>query len=62
VVEVNNTHRDYLFTKPKPVHYRRYLGKLYAKELVLLNYGDAVNNAGALERLIEVVTRIEQRL
>jgi hypothetical protein len=62
VLEVNDTHRDYLFIKPKPVHYRRYLSRLYAKELVLLNYGDAVNNSGALERLIEVVTRIEQRL
>ena len=62
VVEVNDTHRDYLFTKPKPVHYRRYLGKLYAKELVVVNYGETVNNAAALERLIEVTTRIEPRL
>jgi hypothetical protein len=62
LLEVNDMHRDYLFTKPKRAHFSRYLAKLYAKELVLLNYGDAVNNSGALERLIEVVTRIEQRL
>lgn len=62
LLEVNDMHRDYLFAKPKPVHYRRYLSRLYAKELVLLNYGGAVDNSGALERLIEVVTRIEQRL
>ena len=62
MLEVNDMHRDYLFTKPKPPQYRRYIARLYAKELVLLNYGDAVNNSGALERLIEVVTRIEQRL
>jgi len=62
VLEVNDMHRDYLFTKQKPVQYRRYLAKLYAKELVLLNYGETVNNAAALERLIEVTTRIEPRL
>jgi hypothetical protein len=62
IVEVNDMHRDYLFTKPKPPHYRRYLAKLYAKELVVLNYAGTVDNAGALERLIEVTTRIEPRL
>jgi hypothetical protein len=62
VVEVNDKHRDFLFTKPRGAQYRRYIARLYAKELVLLNYGDVINNNGALERLIEVVTRIEQRL
>jgi hypothetical protein len=62
MLEVNDMHRDYLFTKPKPAQYRRYIARLYAKELVLLNYGGAVDNSGALERLVEVVTRIEQRL
>lgn len=62
VIEVNSAHRDFKFSKPKQMHFRRYLARLYAKELVLLNYGDAVNNTAALERLIEVVTYIEQRL
>ncbi len=62
VIEVNDKHHDYLFARPKKTHYRRYLAKLYAKELVLLNYGEAVDNGAAMERLIEVLTRVEQRL
>jgi hypothetical protein len=62
LLEVNDLHRDYVFVKQRPLHKRRYVFRLYAKELVLLNYPSAIDNATALERLIEVMTRIEPRL
>jgi hypothetical protein len=41
--------------------HRRYIGKLYAKEIVLLNFPGISQNE-TLERLVEVLVRIEKQL
>ncbi len=60
-IVVNSAHRDYLACRSTAAKHRRYLGKLYAKEIVLLNFPhDSV--AGGMDRLIEVLLRTEDEL
>ena len=60
-LEVNSAHSDYQVARPNPARRRRYLGRLYAKELVLHNFGHEPPSA-ILERLLEVLTRLDEHL
>ena len=58
---INSSHRDFLSSKSSVGKHRRYIGKLYAKEVVLSNFPHE-SPAQALERLIEVTLRTEDAL
>ena len=58
---INSSHRDFLASKSSVGKHRRYIGKLYAKEVVLSNFPHE-SPAQALERLIEVTLRTEDSL
>jgi hypothetical protein len=60
-VEVNSGHPDYQAVRKSASRRRRYLGRLYAKELVLHNFGLEPPSV-ALERLLEVLTRLDEHL
>lgn len=60
-IVINSAHRDYLASRDTAAKHRRYLGKLYAKEVVLLNFPH--ESAGAvMDRLIEILVRTEEVL
>jgi hypothetical protein len=59
--EYNSGHPDYRAVQDDPRRRLRYLAHLFAKELVLRNFGDP--GAGALlERMVEVLTHIGDAL
>ena len=58
---INSTHRDFLASRTTMAKHRRYIGKLYAKEVVLLNFPHE-SSSEAMERLIEVIMRTEDAL
>jgi hypothetical protein len=58
---INSAHRDFLASKSSVGKHRRYIGKLYAKEVVLSNFPHE-SPAQALERLVEVTLRTEDAL
>lgn len=60
-VEVNSGHPEYQAVRKSASRRRRYLGRLYAKELVLHNFGLEPPSV-ALERLLEVLTRLDEHL
>jgi histidine kinase/DNA gyrase B/HSP90-like ATPase len=60
-VEVNTGHPDYQAVRKSASKRRRYFGRLYGKELVLHNFG-LETPAVALERLLEVLTRLDEHL
>ncbi len=60
-IVINSAHRDFVSSNSTAAKHRRYIGKLYAKEIVLLNFPHE-SNAQALERLIEVTVRTEDAL
>jgi histidine kinase/DNA gyrase B/HSP90-like ATPase len=60
-IEVNTGHRDYVACRAKAAAARRYIAKLYAKEIVLQSFPDATG-AAVLERMIELLQRMETRL
>ncbi len=60
-LEVNSGHADYQAARQNPVRRRRYLGRLYAKELVLHNFGHEPS-AAVLDRLLEVLARLDEHL
>lgn len=47
--------------RENPARRRRYLGRLYAKELVLHNFAHDAP-ASLLERLLEVLNRLDEHL
>ena len=55
------THRDFLASKQTAARHRRYIGKLYAREVVLINFPHE-SAAEVMERLIEVLLRTEDAL
>ena len=58
---INSVHRDFLTSRSTAAKHRRYVGKLYAKEVVLLNFPH--ESAGeAMERLIEMLVHTEDVL
>ena len=60
-LEVNSGHADYQVARESPTRRRRYLGRLYAKELVLHNFGHEPS-AAVLDRLLEVLARLDEHL
>ncbi|MBI1853800.1 MAG: ATP-binding protein [Planctomycetes bacterium] len=60
-IEVNTGHRDYVACRTTAAAARRYIAKLYAKEIVLQSFPDATG-ASILERMIELLQRMESRL
>ncbi len=60
-IVINSAHRDFLASRTTMAKHRRYIGKLYAKEVVLLNFPHE-SSGEAMERLIEVIMRTEDAL
>jgi hypothetical protein len=60
-IVINSAHRDFVTSKSTPAKHRRYVGKLYAKEVVLINFPHEPP-ADVLERLIELTMRTEDAL
>lgn len=60
-IVINSSHRDFLASKSSVAKHRRYIGKLYAKEVVLSNFPHE-SPAQALERLVEITLRTEDAL
>lgn len=60
-IVINSAHRDFLASRLSPAKHRRYIGKLYAKEVVLSNFPHE-SPAQALERLVEITLRTEDSL
>jgi hypothetical protein len=60
-IVINSSHRDFLASKQTGAKHRRYVGKLYAKEVVLINFPHE-SAAEVMERLIEVLLRTEDAL
>ncbi|MBI2891243.1 MAG: ATP-binding protein [Nitrospirae bacterium] len=61
VIDINAGHRDYAAARGKLRSLRRYIAKLYAKEIVLLNFPGYAPGA-ILDRMVELLTRMEDRL
>ncbi len=60
-ITINSAHRDFLASRSTGAKHRRYIGKLYAKEVVLMNFPHE-SPEGVMERLIEVLLRTEDAL
>ena len=60
-IVINSAHRDFLASRSSSAKHRRYIGKLYAKEVVLSNFPHE-SPAAVMERLIEVTLRTEDAL
>ncbi|MBM4012083.1 MAG: hypothetical protein FJ286_12015 [Planctomycetes bacterium] len=60
-IVINSAHRDFLASRHAAAKHRRYIGKLYAKEVVLTNFPHE-SPAEVMERLIEVTLRTEDAL
>jgi hypothetical protein len=60
-IVINSAHRDFLASRTAAARHRRYIGKLYAKEVVLTNFPHE-SPAEVMERLIEVTLRTEDAL
>jgi hypothetical protein len=58
---INSAHRDFIAAKNTAAKHRRYVGKLYAKEVVLINFPHG-SPADVLERLVEITLRTEDVL
>jgi hypothetical protein len=56
--EFNSGHRDYLEVQSSDARRLRYLTHLFAKEVVLRNFGDPAAGE-ALERMVEILTRLD---
>lgn len=62
VIEINSGHRDYEKAKSGGARTQvRYLAKLYAKELILLNFGNA-QPSQLLESMVELTSVLEGKL
>ena len=61
VIEINSGHRDYSEARGKIKTLRRYIGKLYAKEIILMNF-PGFQPAEVLDRMVELLTRMEEKL
>jgi hypothetical protein len=60
-IVINSAHRDFVTSKVTSSKHRRYVGKLYAKEVVLINFPHGTP-ADVLERLVEITLRTEDVL
>ena len=61
VVVINNGHRDFVFASRNKTLKLRYIGRLFAKELVVKNFSGAAPSE-LLERLIELSLYTEEYL
>jgi hypothetical protein len=60
-IVINSAHRDFLASKTTLAKHRRYIGKLYAKEVVLINFPHE-SPSEVMERLIEITLRTDDAL
>ncbi len=60
-IVINSSHRDFLASRASATRHRRYIGKLYAKEVVLSNFPHE-SPAEALERFVELTFRTDDAL
>jgi hypothetical protein len=60
-IVINSAHRDFAASRTTLAKHRRYIGKLYAKEVVLINFPHESPGA-VMERLIELTLRTEENL
>ena len=61
LIVVNNGHRDFVFASKARATQLRYIGRLYAKELVQKNFpGTAADEL--LERMVELMLYVEDGL
>ncbi|MFH1761788.1 MAG: hypothetical protein ABIA63_11875 [bacterium] len=60
-IEINSAHTDYITCRYRMAKMRKYIAKLYAKEIVLINF---INDKPEqiTERMIELLVRIEESL
>ena len=58
---INSAHRDFLSSRTTAAKHRRFIGKLYAKEVVLINFPHE-SPGEILERLIQLTLRTEDIL
>jgi hypothetical protein len=58
---INSAHRDFLSSRATGAKHRRYVGKLYAKEVVLINFPHE-SPSEVMERLIQITLRTEDVL
>jgi hypothetical protein len=61
LIVVNNGHRDFVFASGSRAMQLRYIGRLYAKELVQKNFAGAAPN-DLLERMLELILYVEEGL
>jgi hypothetical protein len=60
-IVINSGHRDFLASLASASRHRRYIGKLYAKEVVLINFSHETPGEIS-ERLVEMLVRTEEAL
>lgn len=60
-IVINSAHRDFSASRSSTARHRRYIGKLYAKEVVLSNFPHE-SPAEALERFVEITFRTDDVL
>lgn len=60
-IVINSGHRDFLSSLGSAARHRRYIGKLYAKEVVLINFSHETPGEIS-ERLVEMLVRTEEAL
>ena len=60
-IVINSAHRDFVSSRSTAAKHRRYIGKLYAKEVVLINFPHE-SPAQVMERLIQITLRTEDVL
>lgn len=60
-IEINSLHKDYIEAREKSTRLKRYIAKIYAKEVILLNFPD-IPGAQACDRMIELLQKIEEKL
>lgn len=61
IIEINSAHRDYIKAHEKVRFFRRYIGKLYAKEVVPISFPE-LTPGPSMERMVELLTRMEEKL
>ncbi len=60
-IVINSGHRDFLASISSSARHRRYIGKLYAKEVVLINFSHETPGEIS-ERIVEMLVRTEEAL
>jgi hypothetical protein len=61
IIVINSGHADFIYSGKQPARRLRYIGRLFAKELVLFNFPEA-SKQELLERMIELNLYMEENL